>query len=67
MKNGRRTGPTPSLAEIRQRAAKDLARLPEELRRLKPGASYPVGIGDGLLRLTGEVDRHHAEIERGAR
>ncbi len=67
MKNGRRTGPAPSLAEARQRAARDLARLPEKLRRLEPGISYPVEIGAGLLRLTEEVDRHHADIERGAR
>jgi len=58
MKNGRRIGPRPTLDEIRERAANDLARLPEPLHRLEPGAGYPVEIGEALLRYTEEVDRH---------
>ena len=57
MRGGRRLAPSPTLADIRARAADGLARLPEPLRRLAPGAAYPVAIGDGLLRLTAEVDR----------
>jgi len=57
MRGGRRLAPPPSLADIRARAADALARLPEPLRRLAPGAVYPVAIGDGLLRVTAEVDR----------
>ena len=56
MKGGRRLAPSPSLAMVRERAARDLARLPDPLRRLDPDASYPVQIGDRLLRLVDEVD-----------
>ena len=56
MKGGRRLAPSPSLAMVRERAARDLARLPDPLRRLDPDASYPVQIGDRLLRLADEVD-----------
>jgi nicotinate phosphoribosyltransferase len=56
MQGGRRVGQTPALAEIRARAARELARLPEPLRRLEPGASYRVDIGQALERLAGEVD-----------
>jgi nicotinate phosphoribosyltransferase len=56
MQGGRRVAQTPALAEIRARAARDLARLPDPLRRLEPGASYPVEIGQALQRLAGEVD-----------
>ncbi len=58
MKNGRRIGSRPTLDEIRERAANDLARLPEPLHRLEPGAGYPIEIGEALLRYTEEVDRH---------
>lgn len=63
MKNGRRIGPAPTLSEIRERTAHCLARLPEDLHRLDPGADYPVEIGAALLRLTTDVDRHQTELE----
>ena len=56
MQGGRRVTPSPPLAAIRERAACDLARLPEPLRRLDPDAGYPVQIGARLLRLAEEVD-----------
>jgi nicotinate phosphoribosyltransferase len=56
MQGGRRVAPSPTLAEIRARAARELARLPEPLRRLEPGTSYPVEIGETLARLAGDVD-----------
>jgi len=59
LRGGRRAGPTPSLPEIREHAARELARLPEPLRRLQPHA-YPVAVGDALKRLTAEVDRRLA-------
>jgi nicotinate phosphoribosyltransferase len=49
--------PSPSLAEIRDRAARDLARLPIPLQRLEPGYQYPVEIADSLVRLAAEFDR----------
>ena len=56
MRGGRRLH-RPSLDEIRLRAARNIAALPDALRRLEPGASYPVQIGDALVELAAEVDR----------
>ena len=64
MKGGRRLTPQPTLAEIRARAARSLERLPDPLRRLEPGAPYPVEVADALKRLAAEVDRRLAEQER---
>jgi nicotinate phosphoribosyltransferase len=60
MKGGRRLAPQPTLAEIRARAAHGLERLPDPLRRLEPGTSYPVEVADALQRLAAEVDRRLA-------
>jgi len=60
MQAGRRLAASPTLAEIRARAARDLERLPEGLRRLTPGTSYPVEVADALVRLAAEVDRRLA-------
>jgi nicotinate phosphoribosyltransferase len=64
MQGGRRVPPSPTLAEIRARAARDLARLPEPLRRLEPQGSYPVHVADALVRLTSEVDGRLAQHDR---
>lgn len=66
MQGGRRLAPDPTLAEIRERAADGLARLPEPLRRLEPGATCPVVVADALVRLAGAVDRRLGRQERGA-
>jgi nicotinate phosphoribosyltransferase len=60
MRDGKRVGPHPTLTESRARAAKDLGRLPEPLRRLEPGASYPVAVSDTLEQLAADVDRRLA-------
>jgi nicotinate phosphoribosyltransferase len=60
MRDGKRVGPRPTLAESRARAAKDLERLPESLRRLEPGVSYPVVVSETLEWLAGDVDRRVA-------
>ena len=57
MQNGRRVGPAPSLDEIRRRATRELQRLPEPLRRLEPGTTYPVEVTEELKDLAAEVDR----------
>jgi nicotinate phosphoribosyltransferase len=62
MKAGRRIARAPTLAEIRQRAARELERLPEPLRRLDPKASYPITISEPLLRLTAETDRRLGQL-----
>jgi nicotinate phosphoribosyltransferase len=65
MQNGRRVRPSPSLAECQARAARELARLPEPLRQLGPGATpYRADVADALVRLARDVDlrlaRHDA-------
>jgi nicotinate phosphoribosyltransferase len=57
MRDGRRTGAPPSLAEARDRAAKELGRLPGHLRRLETAPSYPVVVSRDLRALADEVDR----------
>ncbi len=55
MRAGKRVGPAPTLAQIRERAARELARLPEPLRRLEP-FDYPVTIADALKVAAAEAD-----------
>jgi nicotinate phosphoribosyltransferase len=57
MQGGRRLRPAPSLDEIRRHAKRELERLPEPLRRLQPGTTYPVEVADELKELAAEVDR----------
>ncbi|MET1085483.1 MAG: nicotinate phosphoribosyltransferase [Burkholderiales bacterium] len=59
MVDGRRTLPQPSLEEIRERAASELARLPEPLRQLSPAQiPYPVEIAAPVQRLAERVDQY---------
>jgi nicotinate phosphoribosyltransferase len=67
MQGGKRLGPAPTLAQIRTRAARDLERLPEPLRRLEPDASYPVEVSDTLRRLAAEVDGRMAHAQEAKR
>jgi nicotinate phosphoribosyltransferase len=60
MHAGRRVQPRPGLDECRAHAARELGRLPLQLRELKPGASYPVAVADELVRLAADVDRRQA-------
>ncbi|MFL6833633.1 MAG: nicotinate phosphoribosyltransferase [Xanthobacteraceae bacterium] len=64
MQGGKRVAPAPTLGEIRARAARDLERLPEPLRRLEPGASYPVEVSGALQRLAAEVDGRVAHAQK---
>jgi nicotinate phosphoribosyltransferase len=63
MQGGRRIRPSPPLSEIRDRAACSLEQLPEPLRCLETGFSYPVKIADALIELSKQVDRRLAEQE----
>ncbi|MHB0917815.1 MAG: nicotinate phosphoribosyltransferase [Thiobacillus sp.] len=56
MRGGCRLAPAPSLDEVRRRAADNLARLPQALRRLE-AFDYPVEIAPSLHQLAAEVDR----------
>jgi nicotinate phosphoribosyltransferase len=55
MRGGKRVAFSPTLAQIRERAARDLARLPEPLQKLQP-ADYPVKVSDALKALAKEAD-----------
>ena len=62
MRGGRRIAASPTLAEIRRRAADEFAHLPPGLRT--PGTPpYPVTIGDGLRRLAEACDERIARAE----
>ena len=56
MRGGKRIGTAPTLVQIRERAARDLARLPEPLRLLQDGAAYPVEVADDLRNLAAQTD-----------
>jgi len=58
MRGGKRLAPAPTLAQIRERAAAELKRLPEPLRRLDD-FNYPVTISEALHALAAEADRHN--------
>jgi nicotinate phosphoribosyltransferase len=58
MKQGRRMGPSPTLADCRARAARDLARLPNGLRQLDKATAYPVEIAKPLVQLAADFDQH---------
>jgi nicotinate phosphoribosyltransferase len=66
MQGGRRLSPSPSLADIRTRAARELERLPEPMRRMERDAKYPVEIADALVQLAAQVDDRMAQrkVER---
>jgi nicotinate phosphoribosyltransferase len=57
MREGRRIGPAQTLAQGRERVARELERLPQGLRGLDRAEPYPVAVGDALKRLAAEVDR----------
>lgn len=56
MRDGRRVGSAAPLAAIRDRAAQQLAILPETLRRLEAGATCPVEVAPALRTLAAAVD-----------
>lgn len=64
MQAGKRIGPQPTLSEIRAHAARELDLLPEPLRELEPGATYPVEVGEALVSLAAEFDRRLREQDR---
>ncbi|HEY6754835.1 MAG TPA: nicotinate phosphoribosyltransferase [Pseudolabrys sp.] len=56
MRAGKRVAPAPTLAQIREHAARELARLPEPLRQLVKADEYPVQISGKLKALAAEMD-----------
>jgi nicotinate phosphoribosyltransferase len=65
MKGGRRLQPAETLDAIRLRVKRALDRLPEPLRNLEPGTTYPVEVADELIELAAEVDRRQ-QTQRSA-
>jgi nicotinate phosphoribosyltransferase len=66
MQNGRRVDPPTTLADIRSRAQRELARLPEPLQSLAGGSPYPVQVSDSLQRLAAETDARLARQQQDA-
>ncbi len=60
MQAGRRLLPSASLDDARAHAARELSRLPPQLRALRPAPAYTVRIGTELRALTREVDARNA-------
>ncbi len=56
MRAGKRIALAPTLAQIRERAARDLARLAGPLARLESGFEYPVNIANALSALAKQID-----------
>jgi nicotinate phosphoribosyltransferase len=63
MRGGRRVAAAPALQDTRRLAARDLARLPEPLRRLEE-YDYPVEIAPALHQLAAQVDQFTPLQER---
>ena len=64
MREGRRVASPVTLVDCRARAARELSRLPQALRRLEPATTYPVEVAPALKHLAGEVDRRLARQGR---
>jgi len=64
MQAGKRVASSPTLDDIRAHATRELRLLPAPLRELKPGATYPVQVGQALVDLTAQFDRRLKEQER---
>ena len=65
MRGGQRLAPPSPLSELRERAATELARLPEHLRRLQDSPPVPVQISQSLLNLAKSVDACARGVKRG--
>ena len=59
MRAGKRVAPTKTLEEVRQYAAEQLERLPEQLQRVEPAAGYRVSLSDNLQQLAETLQHHH--------
>jgi nicotinate phosphoribosyltransferase len=57
MRAGKRLAAPETLATIRERAVRELARLPEPLRRLEQVGPFPVKISEALATLAVQADR----------
>ena len=68
MRDGRSVGPAPALAALREHCTRQLAALPEGLRRLRGPESYPVASSDDLrARQAAAKDAAIVSIHHGPR
>jgi nicotinate phosphoribosyltransferase len=58
MRGGRRVAPAEPLDAIRDRATRELSRLPAHLRRLETEPPYPVTVAPALMALAESVDEY---------
>ena len=65
MENGKRVGPTPTLQEIRDRAAAALARLPEDVQALGGAVTYRVEKSAALQELLQRVRSRYLPLPSG--
>jgi nicotinate phosphoribosyltransferase len=65
MRDGRRLAPSPPLDAVRAHGKSELASLPEALRRIEPGTTYPVTVAGELIELAAAVD-HRMDRNAGA-
>ncbi len=65
VRNGKLTGPLPSLVEIRRYTAAQLAQLPDRLRTLDQAQPYEVRIAPALKDLADELDRRTTTLSTG--
>jgi nicotinate phosphoribosyltransferase len=63
MRAGRSLSPKPSFASIRALAERNLACLPEALRKLEKGTAFTVRVAEKLVQLAADVDRRLADLE----
>ena len=56
MRGGKRIAPTPTLVQIREHAARELARLPPPLAQLQTSAHFTVAVSDALESLVETMD-----------
>jgi nicotinate phosphoribosyltransferase len=66
MSAGKRLAPAPPLSFLRERTARDLARLPPSLLTVVPSDQYPVRISSALKDLAAAVDNRLAAAEATA-
>ena len=59
MESGKRREASPSLNQIRERAAAELATLPDVMRQCRQGTTIPVQISSALQSLAREMDTQH--------
>ncbi len=64
MKDGKRLAQPESLADIRSRAADELASLPAHMRDLKDTPPYPVEVSQTLRRLKMDIESQIDAVEK---